>query len=80
MKDTGKGFDAWYSGGLHITSPDTDLHTQTVEAHLPHEIPDPVTRKHLFGKDHWFMGAKYPNQDTISPETRAMYFTKGQQK
>ena len=91
LKGTGK-FDAWYSNGMHITRPDTGLPlviqtatgrklSQTTEKttmepkRLAYEPAD-EEKKHLFGIDHWFMGAKYPNQDTMSPAVRDTYYAK----
>mmetsp|Transcript_38350 Transcript_38350/g.108399 ORF Transcript_38350/g.108399 Transcript_38350/m.108399 type:complete len:139 (-) Transcript_38350:254-670(-) len=75
MRKSEKGFaEGWYGTATHIT-PEGGMKTKSVEAHLPLERDDPVTRKHLFGKDHWFMGAKYPNWDTMSQEVKDTYYT-----
>jgi hypothetical protein len=85
-------FDAWYSKGMHITRPDTGLplviqtangrkifqgtENSTMEPKTLAGEPADEEKKHLFGIDHWFMGAKYPNQETISQSVRDTYFNK----
>ena len=85
-------FDAWYSKGMHITRPDTGLplvvqtangrkvfhgtENSTMEPKTLAGEPADEDKKHLFGIDHWFMGAKYPNQETISQSVRDTYFAK----
>lgn len=75
MRSTVNGFEGWYGTSMHIT-PDAASHgSRRMEAHQPLEMDDPITRKHLFGKDHWFMGAKNPNPDTMSADVKATYYT-----
>jgi hypothetical protein len=74
MRSTGNGFEGWYGTTMHISRPDTGLPTMRTTA-IPRENDDPVNKKHLFGKDHWFMGAKYPNMDTMSDQIKNKYYT-----
>ena len=56
---------------FHKTSDKPTMEPKTLKCE-----PADEEKKHLFGIDHWFMGAKYPNQDTMSPAVRDTYYSK----
>lgn len=75
MRSSGLGFEGWYGTPKQLKGNSMGLSDTAVTTQIPREYDDPVAKRHVIQKDHWFMGAKYPNPHTLREDIREAYYT-----